>query len=85
MLYRMNLTENLLTSEGSLHWSQHICDCLFPCQVLLGFITFAVMLKISFGCIGGRCVQTVFQNMISQVERILGDFCAAKMYVKEKY
>lgn len=60
MLYRVNLTENLLMSEGTLHWSQHIRDCLFPCQVLLGFIPVAVMLKINFGCIGGSRVHTGF-------------------------
>lgn len=70
MLHRIKLTENLLTSEGALHCLQHIRD--FPCQFLLVVIPFAVMLKTSFGYVGGRSVQPVFQSTTSQMERCCG-------------
>lgn len=63
MLHGINLTENLLTSEGALYCLQHVWD--FLCQFLLVVILFAVMLKTSFGYVGGRSVQPVFQNMTS--------------------
>lgn len=85
MLYRMNLTENLLMSEGMLHWSQHACDSL-PMSGFVGFYSFCSQAGNKFwGCWREIRADCFLGHDFSQIKRTLGDFCAAKIYVKEKY
>lgn len=82
-LYRMNLTENLLTLEGMLHWSQHLC---LPMSGFAGCYSFCSHVENSFWMYWREiCANCFSEHDFSQVKRILGDFCAAKIYVKEKH